>query len=195
MLGLKGDIIVELQIQDLVEALKKDGVEAAQNEADKIILEAKAKAEKIIADAKAEADTIIKKANDKVEILKDSARTSAEHAKRDALLFFKNSVKAEFENLLNANIDKCVDTKTLANLILAALNDDEPSKYTAEVNEVTEGLKSELAKELKAGLEIKANPNVRIGFRLTQKDGAGYFDCSDEELKKIMAPFFPEIII
>lgn len=184
-----------MQISELVSAIKKEGVDAAKLEADKIIAEARKKAEVIIEDANAEAEDMIKKAEAKVEVLKESAKTTAEHAKRDAMLFFKEYVKSEFEKILSADIQKTVDSKVLAKLILAAFADENPSNYTVEVAEVTECLKGELANSIKNGLEIKISPNVRTGFKLTAKDGSGYFDCSDEELEKILSPFFPELII
>lgn len=186
---------MEMQINDLVSAIKKEGVEAANAEADKIIAEAKEKAAAIIAEAENKASAILKKAENDVEIFKESARTTAEHAKRDAMLFFEKSVQTEFEHLLEADIEKAVKGETLARLITAALADENPSNYTAEVAEVTEGLRGELAEKIRAGLEIKANPNVRMGFKLAAKDGSGYFDCSDEELTNMLAPFFPEMII
>ncbi len=41
---------MELQIQDLVSSIKKDGIESANREAAQILAEAKAQAEKIVAD-------------------------------------------------------------------------------------------------------------------------------------------------
>lgn len=184
---------MEMQIKDLVSAIKKEGVDAAQAEADKIIANAENEAKSIISKAQAEADNILKKAENEIETMKESAKTSVEHAKRDAMLFFRDSVQKEFGKLLEADISKTVKEETLAKLIVAALNGEEASDYTTEVNEVSEGLKGELNEKIKAGLVIRANPNVRTGFRLVQKDGSGYFDCSDEELEKMLAPFFPEI--
>lgn len=186
---------MEMQINDLVSAIKKEGVEAAKSEADRIIAEAEEKAAAIILEAKNESASILKKAEEKIEILKESARTTADHAKRDAMLFFEKSVQTEFERLLEADLEKTVKSETLSKLIIAALNNENPADYTVEVAEVTEGLKGELAEKIKAGLEIKANPYVRIGFRLNAKDGSGYFDCSDEEIENMLAPFFPELII
>ena len=51
---MKGSELMELQIQDLVSSIRKEGVDAANAEAEAIISEAKKKAEAIIADAKAE---------------------------------------------------------------------------------------------------------------------------------------------
>ncbi len=186
---------MEMQIQDLVCAIKKDAIDAAQAEAEKIIAEAKKSAASIISEAHHEADLILKKAEKEIDVLKESARTTAEYAKRDAMLFLRNSVQAEFGNLLETDIARSVNSETLARLIVAAINNDDPSNYTAEVSEITDGLKGELAEKLKAGLCLRANPNVRVGFRLSFKDGSGYFDCSDDELEKMLAPFFPELSI
>ncbi len=193
--GKKGDFVVEMQIQDLVSAIKKDGIDAAQAQADSMIADAEKKAANILAQAQAQADSLVKKAQEDVEILKESAKTTAEHAKRDALLYFKKSVQAEFERLLQADIAKTVNGEALVRLIIAAIGDEAPVHYAAEVAEVTEGLQGELAKQINEGLEIKANPRIRVGFRLTAKDGSGYFDCSDEALEEMLAPFFPELSI
>ena len=78
---------------------------------------------------------------------------------------------------------------------IAALQGEEASAYAAEVASVTDALKSELAGELKAGLELRLSKKVRTGFRLCAKDGSGYIDCSDEELAEQLAPFFRELRI
>ena len=78
---------------------------------------------------------------------------------------------------------------------IAALQGEEASAYAAEVASVTDALKSELAGELKAGLELRLSKKVRTGFRLCAKDGSGYIDCSDEELAEQLAPFFRELYI
>ena len=184
--------IMEMQINDLVSAIKKEGVEKAQAEADRIISEANEKASEIVLKAQAEANAILKKAENEVEILKKSVETTAEYAKRDAMLFFKKAVENEFKKLLEADIEKNVNGEILARLIIAALNDENPSDYTVEVSEIIECLKSELAQKISQGLEIKPNPYVRVGFKLASKDSSGYFDCSDEEIEKMLSAFFPK---
>ena len=186
---------MELQIQDLVCAIKKDGVDAAQKEADNIIAEAKSKASAIISEAKEEADRIRKKTENDVEVLKESAKITAEHAKRDATLSFKEAVQLAYEKLLAEDVSKTVNSGVLAQLIIAAMNNEDPSNYAAEVSEISEELKSELAEKVRAGLEIRINPNVHVGFRLVEKDGSGYFDCSDEAITQMLMPFFPDLVI
>lgn len=184
---------MELQIQDLVSSIQKEGIEVAQAEAARIIAQANEQAAAIVALAKSEAARIEEKSKNEIDVMKESARVSAEHAQRDAMLSFKEAVQAKFENLLEADVAKTVQGNTLAVLIKAAMMDENPADYAAEVAEVTEGLKSELAEQIRSGLEIRISPHVRYGFRLAAKDGSGYFDCSDEELTKMLLPFFPAL--
>ena len=187
---MKGSEIMELQIQDLVSSIRKDGIDAANAEAEAIILEAKKKAEMIIADAKAEAKNIQETSEKEINILKESAALSAEQAKRDAMLAFKNEVQAEFEKILSAKIKNNLSDTALGKLIQAVVADEDVQNYSVEVAEVSDLLKAELAEEIKNGLEIKPTRSVRAGFRLAARDGSGYFDCSDEEIMQMLMPYF-----
>lgn len=184
---------MELQIQDLVASIKKEGIDAAHAEAEQILARAKEEAAAIVAQAKEEAERTAAKTQSETELMKQSVLINAEHARRDAMLSFKTQVQAELKRLLTAETGKVLRGETLAKLIAAALGEEDPAKYSAEVSEVTEGLNAALAEELRAGLTIAPTPGVRAGFRLTARDGSGYFDCSDEELSAMLAPFFPEM--
>ena len=186
---------MELQINDLISSIKKDGIEAANQKADEIIAKAKKQAAVIVENAKKEAEKTVANAQSEIEVLKQSAKVSAEHAKRDAVLSFKSAVQAEFEKLLLADIGKTVNGKVLADLIKAAIAEEDPSNYTAEVAEINDELSGELAALIKGGLEIKTSKYLRVGFKLAAKDSSGYFDCSDEEIAEMLSPFFPEIKI
>ena len=186
---------MELQINDLVSSIKKEGIDAANTEAEKIISEAKRRAEEIIRDADEKAEEIKAKSEKEISLLRESAVLNAEHAKRDAMLSFKESVKAEYQKILSADISKALNPEALATLIKAVLQGENPDDYAAEISEVTDGLKSQLSEEIKNGLELRPTPGVKVGFRLASKDNSGYFDCSDEEIAKMLEPLFPELNI
>lgn len=181
---------MELQIQDLVTSIKKEGIESANREAAAIIADAKQQAEAILTDAKHEAARTLENAKAEIEVFKNSARLNAEQAKRDATLAFHREIRAEFERLLAEGVRKTLNEQTMATLIRAALEGEDVSAYAAEVSEVTDSLKSQLAEELKNGLVIRPSKKVQAGFRLAAKDGSGYFDCSDEEISRMLMPFF-----
>ena len=181
---------MELQIQDLVSSIRKEGVEAANAEAESIISEAKKKADSIISGAKAEAQQYKDAAEKEIAILRESAAVSAEQAKRDAVLAFKTEIQNEFEKLLSADISKELSGEALGKLIRAAIAGENVADYAAEVSEVSDALKAELAAEIKKGLEIRPTKNVQQGFRLAAKDASSYFDCSDEGIMEMLMPYF-----
>lgn len=184
---------MELQIQDLVSSIRKEGIDAANAQAETILAEAQKKADKIISDAKAEAASIRETSEKEIGVLKESAAVSVEQAKRDAMLSFRDEVQKEFEKLLSCKIKDSLSDASLGKLIQAVLTDEDVSKYTVQVAEVSDALKAELAQEIKNGLEIKPVKGVRAGFRLASKDGSGYFDCSDEEIMQMLMPYFRDI--
>ena len=184
---------MELQIQDLVSSIRKEGIEVANAEGESILAEAKKKADSLIAGAKAEAQQYKDASEKEIAILKESAEVSAEQAKRDAVLAFKTEIQEEFEKILAADIRKEMSGEALGKLIRAAVAGENVADYVAEVAEVGEALKAELAAEIKNGLEIKPGKNVQNGFRLAAKDGSGYFDCSDDGIMEMLMPYFRDL--
>lgn len=193
IISIKKVITMELQIQDLVSSIKKDGIDSANKEAAAILAEANKQADAIVAGAKAEADKLKQEAAAEIDVFKNSARLSAEQAKRDAVLAFRQEIQKEFEKLLAADVRKALDPHALATLIRAAVQGEDVSAYTAEIGQVTDELRQELAQELQNGLEIRPSKKVGAGFRLAAKDGSGYFDCSDEEIAQMLMPFFRDM--
>ncbi|MBR7081648.1 MAG: hypothetical protein IKI49_02935 [Oscillospiraceae bacterium] len=183
---------MELQIQDLVTSIRREGLDAAKVEAESIISEAKKKAESIVSGAKTEAQQYKDSAEKEIAILKESARVGAEQAKRDAVLAFETEIKAVFERILASGVRKELSGEGLGKLIRAAVSGENLADYAAEVAEVTEELKKELADEIKNGLEIRPAKNVQHGFRLASKDGSGYFDCSEDGIMEMLTPYFRE---
>ena len=184
---------MELQIKDLVESIKKEGVDTARAEAEAIIAEAKKQAEDIIYKAESAAKLTKETSEREIAALKENAIVSAEQAKRDAVLSFKAEIQSEYEKILSAKVSDALGDEALAKLIRAVLTDEDVSGYTAELHSVSDGLKALLADEIRKGLEIKPVKNVNAGFRLAAKDGSGYFDCTDEEITRMLMPFFKDL--
>ena len=184
---------MELQIKDLVSSIRKDGIDAANAEAESILAEAKKKAASIVEEAKEEAKQHKDSTEKEIEILKESAKVGAEQAKRDAVLSFKAEIQQEFERILAANVRKQFSGESLATLIRAGMAEENVGDYAVEVAEVSELLKQELAQEIENGLEIRPSKNVQQGFRIAAKDGSGFFDCSDEAIMEMLMPYFREL--
>ncbi|MCQ2397871.1 MAG: V-type ATP synthase subunit E [Sphaerochaetaceae bacterium] len=186
---------MELQIQDLVSSIKKEGIDAAKKKSAEIIAEAEEKAAGIVAQAQSEASELFEKTKKEIELLSNSAQVGAQQARRDAVLSFKKEVETHYKNILSASVAENLNGDALASLIKAVVTDKDVSSMKVEIASVTDQLKSALAEEIKNGLEIVPVKGVNAGFRLASKDGSGFFDCTDEAIAEMLAPFFSDLSI
>lgn len=174
---------MEIQIQDLVQSIKHDGIEEARKEAAAVVDAAKVQAQGIIEDARKEASRMIEDANREIE----SSKAIVRQAQRDAVLSVRKELESQLDRILSSEVSKAMTGEQLSKVIIAAINGDDPSKYVLEVDAVNEGLRSSLAKELEKGLEIK--PVKGAAVKLCLKDGSGFYDFSDEEISNLLKPF------
>ena len=96
---------MEIQLQELIEQIKREGVAAAEAEAKDIIDNANADAQKIIADAKAEADRIISMAKAENERMVRSSEDAIRQAGRNLLISFRESVTRELNSIIGENVN------------------------------------------------------------------------------------------
>jgi len=185
---------MELQIQDLVSSIRHDGLEEANKEKEQIISEAKQRSQQIINQAKEESKKILSDAKRKCAIEQESSVSAVKQASRDLLLSLKIELNKVFENLISKECDKVFDSDALAKLILAAIKEEDPKNYEVEVKNVTKGLKDGLAKEIKNGLVLKTLA-LGDGFKLTAKDGSGFYDFSDEQIAKMLKPYLGNLTL
>ena len=189
---------MEIQLQELIEQIKKDGVQAAQAEADTIVDDAKAQAEKIIADAKAQADKILADAKTENERMTKSAEDAIRQAGRNLLLSFRESVARELEVIVSQNVEAVYSSETLAKLIVNVVSNWAASP---EADDLTVVLGSEdlenLEKTLLAGLKEKmlegvtlnANDNFDGGFRIAVNGGSAYYDYSSQAVVSMLSNY------
>ena len=189
---------MDVQLQELIDKIKKDGVAAAEKESAKIIAASEKKAESIIADAQAKADQIIKSAKSETEKMEKASEEAIIQAGRNMLLSFKDSLIAELDGLIQAETTKAVSKDVLGKLIpetvkLWAKNSDasELSVLLSEkdLKALEKSLTASLKAEIKKGLEIKPDKTLAAGFRIGVKNGAAYYDYSAESLAEMFAAY------
>lgn len=192
---------MEQQIQDLVASIKKDGIEQAKKESELIINQAKAQAEEILQDAKKKAAKLITDSENEVALRDQSARATLKQAARDVSLSLKKEIESQLMKILQVENEKGLKGENLVKLIADVVKSSgvEAAKTNIEVNpadteSVSKGLVAVLKKEMESGLEIKAVKSVDYGFRVSQKDGSGYFDLSSEEIARLLTPFISPVL-
>ena len=108
---------MEIQIEDLVQSIKRDGIEQARKEADAILVAAKAQASDIIAASKVEAERNLETAKKEIE----STKALILQAQRDAVLSVKKELEAMLERIMADKVAKQLSEQSLAKLVIAAV--------------------------------------------------------------------------
>ncbi len=187
---------MELQIQDLVDSIKREGIEVAESEATKIVAEAKQEAADLVAAGTKEASTIVEKAKKESDLMVASGKAALEQAARDLLLSLQKRIEGHFERLLEESVSGSFKSADLVALIsdVVKANLTPNKEATVDLNPDTfkklgKSLQEALAKEIKEGLEIRPLDAVSSGFRLSQKDGSSYYDFSSTEISEMLKHF------
>ncbi len=185
---------MEQQIQDLINSIKKDGIDSATNESRKIIEEAEKKAETIIREANAERDRLIADGMRRLEKEKESFSESLKMAARDLSLSFRKEVEGKIQTLLDARVKEAFDGNLLRDLLKTVIEAEFKGDVTVELPEekrkaVASSLAQELASSLSRGVELSFSSSLGGGFRVIAKDGRAFIDLSDDEVTKLLYPY------
>ena len=189
---------MDVQLQELIDKIKKDGVASAENEAAKIVAEAEKNAEKIISDAQEKAAEIIKNAKAETERMEKASEEAIVQAGRNMLLSFKESIISELDGLIKTETENAQTKELLVKLIPETVKawskNADASELSVLLSEkdlkaLESSLVSELKDEISKGLEIKPDKTLSCGFRIGVKNGAAYYDYSAESLSEMFAAY------
>lgn len=189
---------MEIQLQELIEQIKKDGVEAAESKASEIIAAANAEAEKIIAEANAEAENIINNAKEENSRLVRASEDAIRQAGRNLLISFRESVTKELDAIAGEQVAGVYSSDEISRLICTVVEewskkpeaDDISIILTSnDAKALEESLLIELKKKLLSGVTLKANDNFDGGFRITTSDGRAYYDYSAEAVTDMLSAY------
>ena len=189
---------MEIQLQELIEQIKKDGVAVAENEATAIVEDAKAQAQKIIADAQAQADKILANAKTENERMTKSSEDAIRQAGRNLLLTFRESVAKELKAIVSENVAAVYSSDMLAALIVNvvekwAQNPDAEDisviLNSDDLKKLEDTLLAGLKEKMLSGVTLKANDNFDGGFRIAVSGGSAYYDYSAEAVVDMLSNY------
>ncbi len=189
---------MDVQLQELIDKIKKDGVAAAEKDAAKIIADSEKKAEAIIEEAQSKAADIIKSAKSETKKMEKASEEAIVQASRNMLLSFKDALIAEFDGIIQEGTEKALSkdvlTKLVPETVKAWAKNSDASELSVLLSEkdlkaLEKSLKTSLKAEIKKGLEIKPDNTLAAGFRIGVKNGAAYYDYSAESLAEMFAAY------
>lgn len=188
---------MEIQVQELIDKIKKDGIESASGEAARIRREAEAEAKRIVDAANREAQEITARGKADAERFEKASLAALEQASRNLVLAFKGEIQSLLDKIVGQGLSAAYGDDVLKSALPELLKswaakggaDLALILGEAELKRLEGYFAEKLAGELKKGLELKADRNLGAGFRIANKDGSAYFDFSADSVAQMLCAY------
>jgi len=181
---------MEVELKNLIDKIKTEGVEQATAEAQTLTAEANQKAEKIIEEAKAKADNIETEARAAADAHSKNTDKALKQASRDTLLALRERVVEFFERVVRDKVREELSPKILTDIIAKAVEHCVKEKAMDVEILVNDKDRDALEKSLLGTLKVyakervvvKGAKNIEKGFRIGEQDKDFYLDFTDEAI-------------
>jgi V/A-type H+-transporting ATPase subunit E len=188
---------MDIQVQELIDKIKKDGINSASEEAARIKQTAETEASEILEAAKKEAAQIVTRGKQDAERFEKAGIAALEQASRNLLLVFKDEIQALLDKIVAEQVGKAygdeVFKAVLPDLIKAWAAEGSNSLAVmlpeATLKKLQDYFKGKLAAQLKKGVELKSDRNLAGGFRIAEKDGSAYYDFTVDAVTELLCAY------
>lgn len=181
---------MEMELSNIIEKIKSEGVEEARAEGEKILSDAKARAESIVEEAERAGAKIIKDAEAEAVNVGKRSNAALRQASRDVLLLLKERVTELFGRIVGKEVSKELAPGALKDLIVKAVKnfrsdrdmDIEVLVSEKDKGKIEQALFAALGEEAKKKVSLRASSSMEGGFRIGEEGKGSYFDFSDEAI-------------
>jgi V/A-type H+-transporting ATPase subunit E len=187
---------MDIQLHELIEKIKKDGIESASEAAAKLKAQAEAEARRIVEAAKKEAETVLARAKADAERTEKAGIAAVGQASRNLVLEFRSKIQGILDVIVAKETAAAFDENTLKNLLpeiiknWAGKGDDLAILLSdGDLKKLEASLKEKLSAELKKGVELKSDRGIQAGFRIANKDGSAYYDFSADAVAELLSAY------
>jgi V/A-type H+-transporting ATPase subunit E len=188
---------MDIQLQELIDKIKKDGIESAADEAARLKSQAEAEAKRIVEAANKEAEAVISRAKADAERSEKAGIAALEQASRNLVLAFKAEIQTLLDKIIALEVSASFGEDALKAILpeliksWAAKSSDDLALILpeAQLGKLQGYFTGKLAAELKKGVELKSDRNLGAGFRIANKDGSAYYDFSAESTAELLSAY------
>ncbi len=195
-IGSKETYMAE-DLKGLLEKIKRDGIDAAQEKAGRIESEAVRRAEDKVRDAGKEAERMIAQARADITKMEAGGRQSLKQASRDALISLHQAIVSSLERIVSAHVHKALGPEEMSKLILALVKDagcaaNEKTIIAMkkeDLEKIEKPLFAELGTQLRKGITLKHAGDIKGGFTISYDSGKSHYDFTDRALAEYIAAY------
>lgn len=185
---------MEMDLTNVIEKIKQEGVQEAEKKASDIIKEAEAKAKKTIESAERQKQEILKKAREDTDKLRTTGESALQQAARDVVIALRTQIITLLDLVIKKEVSAALSPSVLEEIIVKLITQSmKKGEFDLEIllnEQDKENLRSvlekSLQKELKKGVTLKASPAIQRGFRIGEKNKNLYYDFTDEAIAETL---------
>ena len=179
------------ELQDLIERIRRDGVERADAEAERIVADARTRARELVAEAEHEKNTLLEKAKEDAGLFRQRAESAVRHAARDIILSLGEAVTETLQAIIAHRVDAAMSTDDFPGFVRDAIRayagQTDAANLEAVLSEkqkeaVSAFFMRDLAEAMRKGLTIGSRRGLVSGFRVVVKDSGIEHDFTGEAL-------------
>ena len=188
---------MDIRVQELLERIKREGVESAEAQAAAIVADAETRRSALIATAEKEGKAIIERAKADAARTGDAGKAALAQASRDLILAFRGEMEKLLASIVKREVDAAIDADTLKKAlpaILEAWSKDGRDELSVllpekELKSLEAYFRDKLNASLKKGVEFKPLKDTKSGFRLVEKGGALYYDFTAQAVAEMLGAY------
>jgi len=188
---------MEIQVQELIDKIKKDGIKAASEEANRVRAEADTEARRLVDNAKKEADDIIARAKQDAQRSEKAGIAALEQASRNLILAFRDEIQGLLNKIVSESVSASYSDDVLKSTLPEMLKSWAQNSQgdlsvllpEGELNKLQGFFNDKLKDQLNKGVELKANRKLTSGFRISNKEGSVYYDFSAEAVAELLSAY------
>jgi V/A-type H+-transporting ATPase subunit E len=186
---------MELQVQELLERIKTEGVDTAKKEAQAILDAAKTKADSIVASAEAKAAELDAATKLKIEAQENASRLALVQASRDSILalrekvelFMREAIKRSSDELFSSAFLEKILPDILAQMVRGTEKDLSVLLPEKSLKALDSALAARLSAELGKKVLFKPFAGVDAGFYISVEGSSLRYDFSADAVAEILA--------
>ena len=186
------------QVKDLINTIKKEGIEEAEKEKESIIQNAQTKAEEIVEQEKKESIKIINNAKEESEKLTVAGNKALSQAGRNLLINIRQEIVNLFQKVTLRKTSSSLSSDAVKDVILKIVEkwdvkENFPGIEVLVNNDDLKNLEESLFQALndkwKEGVTIKPLEGIQAGFRIGEKDGNVHYNFTDKGVSEILSEY------
>lgn len=186
---------MEVKLDSLIEKIKKEGIEEAQQTSGEVVGRARQEAQEILDNARREAERTIEEAKQQAARIEENGKLALQQATRDIELLLKQQVDALFTRVFRQQTGAVLDPEFVKQLILKLAQDWgkgqslEVEVSAADRERLQALLAAGVAQELQQGISLSVNARISKGFHIGMKGEDAYFDFTAETVGEVLKSF------